>query len=142
MQIKNKHKLWNLSTVLEIYGLIEQGKKSCDTRVPDPSNSEKDYASIMVGDAARIIAVDPIEFKPLQDKPEMIFEVSTVHYIRPVVMEPWQDIARYVIKHMGIENIFPGYTMEEAIALYEKWPSTCRMQKNGLVAICFGNRLL
>jgi len=142
MQPVNKHKLWNLSTVLEIYELIEQGKKQFDTRVPDPSNPEKDYASMLIGDVARIIAVDSINFRPLEDKPKLILEISALDYIRPVEGESWQDLARYMLNHIGLENVFPGYTIEEAIALYKKWPSTCRMQKNGLVAICFKDRLV
>ena len=121
---------WELKTVLPVYRLIESGEKTYDTRAVDP---EKGLYDAAIGDSALVVPVDEETFEPL-DLPSLRYEISDVKCFIPKD-DGWEACVKRMLETIGIGKVFPGCSMDEALDMYRKWPSTPRIGKYGIVAL-------
>lgn len=132
---------WIFGTVLPIYRLIEQRRKTYDTRAPNPSNPQKRYNEIKEGDIILIMPVSSSTFEPL-DLPTLRYEVSDVKYSKPQESENWESVVKRMFDSVDLEKVFPGYSLEQALKTYQSFPNyPQRITKHGIVAIGLGKRL-
>ncbi len=132
---------WPLETVLSVYKLIESGEKTYDTRAPDNSNPKKQLTKAKVGDFALVIPVDDSTFEQL-DLPILKYEISDVQHFRLKEDEDsWEPCVKRMLGSVGLEKVFLEHSLEEALDMYNQWPSTPRIIKNGIVALGFGKRI-
>lgn len=126
---------WLLHTVLPVYKLIESGQKTYDTRAPDPLKPDKRLDEAISGDIALIVPVHETTFEPL-DLPVLKYEISDVQYFRPQENEDsWEPCVRRMLESVGLKNVFPEHSLEDALDMYGQWSSTPRISKNGIVAL-------
>lgn len=131
---------WILNTVLPIYRLIKEGGKIYDTRAPDPSIPQKRYNEAKKGDVALIMPVLSSTFEPL-DLPTLKYKISDVQYF-PSQDENWESIIKRMFDSIGLEKVFPGYSLEQALKTYEKFPNyPQRIKQHGIVAIGLSEKL-
>lgn len=132
---------WILSTILPVYRFIEEGRKTYDTRAPDPSNPQKRLYEAKKGDIVLIMPVSNSTFEPL-DLPTLKYGISDIQYFVPQENENWESIVERVLNHVGLEKVFPGYSLEQSLKTYKSFPNyPKRIKKHGIVAIGLGKRL-
>jgi len=135
---------WILSTAFPIYNLIENGKKTYDTRAPDPTNPQKRLDQAKKGDIAVIIPALSSVSEPLDSSvfPTLKYEISDIQHFPPNKNEEWESVAKRTLEHIGLEKIFPNHSLEKAIEVYRSFPNyPQRIKDYGLVAIGLGRRL-
>ncbi|MDP2924972.1 MAG: hypothetical protein Q8N99_01225 [Nanoarchaeota archaeon] len=133
-------KKFYLNTLLYIYGLIDSGRKTYDTRAPDFKDENKRFDLASPGDIAIVIPVDE-QFRRI-DRPELMFSIGEVYYFSPGEYNgDWRKIIKKMFKDIPVEKIFPRFTIEEALSEYERFSSTDRIGRNGIVAMELAERL-
>jgi len=128
---------WELNTVLNIYALIMNGRKTYDTRVPDPSKPNKRINEAEVGDRVVIVPVG-YDFNPLE-LPRLTYSIADIKPFKPE--DTWQSTIISMLNSIGLEKVFPSYSLDEVIEMYEEWSLVERINKYGIVAIGLGKRL-
>ncbi len=132
---------WPLHTVLPVYVLIDSGKKTYDTRAPDPLNDSKKFHQALVGDKALVYPVDETTFDIIDCMPVLRYRICDVQKFVPSKGESWEVVVERMLESVGLDSVFPGFSLEEALDAYSGWPSTPRIAREGIVALGLGEKL-
>ena len=124
---------WRLNLFLEGYLAISESGKEVEGRVPDPSNPEKDYSKINVGDRVIFIPVER-SFAKITGFHDMVFPVI---YNRPY------KSAEEMLRGEGLRRVLPGIkSIEQGVQVYHSLPGYLeRIKLHGIHAIGLGKRL-